>query len=513
MIAPHIWRLFYISYVLARHGALFFFKDIKSYPLTTRIISFIFSSRRKDVPPGQRLKDAFHTLGPTFIKLGQMLSTRPDLIGDATARDLSELRDRVPSFSTKTAIKIIESEFDRPVTELFRSFDRTPVAAASIAQVHFAIDASGNDVAVKILRPDIKRAFIRDIRLFYWIARRLEVNLPRLKRLRLTEIVALFEQTVRFEMDLRLEAAAASELKENMAQDEGVYVPTVNWRLTTERVMTLERVYGVNIDDEEELRNREHDIDKVLANASAMFFKQVFRDGFFHADMHPGNMLVRDDGVLVLIDFGIMGRVDVSTRMYLAHMLLGFLKRDYKKVADVHFDAGYIPANQSRELFAQACRSIGEPIFDLPQNEISIARLLEQLFRITEDFHMQTQPQLLLLQKTMVLAEGIGRRLNPEANFWELSRPFIEEWGRQNFGLKAGVKMRAEQVRDYSGKMLDMLNVTAANLPKALTDQGLYLHPQTLEMMGAGRQSGNIWTVIITAALVSALVSASMHFL
>src|SRR4051812_4011932 len=387
--------------------------------------------------PGERLAAALNELGPSFVKLGQMLSTRADLLGDEIAADLASLQDRLPPFPTEQARALIEAEFGRPLHSLFATFDDVPAAAASIAQVHFAVTTDGRPVAVKVLRPGIARAFARDLELFLWLAQLTERTTPALRRLKPVEVVLTFTESMQLEMDFRFEAAAASELAENFAGDPTFRVPRVDWQRTGRTVLTTERVTGIRVDNREALIAAGHSIPDLLHNAATSFFNQVFRDGFFHADLHPGNIFVDAGGALAVVDFGIMGRLDRATRYYLADMLLGFLSGDYRRVAEVHFAAGYVPARQSVDAFTQACRSVGEPIMGRPLQDISLARLLAQLFQVTEQFEMETQPQLLLLQKTMVLAEGVGRHLDPEINIWTLARPLIEEWMRANRGPEA----------------------------------------------------------------------------
>src|SRR6266851_8415968 len=441
-------RLVQIGFILARHDALFLLDRVV---VLLPLLAVLRLLRSRDpalvaARPGLRLATALHALGPSFIKLGQLLSTRADLLGEEFAADLSQLQDRLPPFPTADARAIVETEFAQPLGTLFAGFDDEPVAAASIAQVHFAVTTSGENVAVKILRPGIAAAFARDVDLFFWLAELVESTQPGLRRLRPVEVVRTLAETVRIEMDLRLEAAAASELAENFAGDADFRVPRVDWQRTSQRVLTLERVSGIRIDDRAALFAAGHDIEAILAKAAGAFFNQVFRDGFFHADLHPGNMFVEASGALAVVDFGIMGRLDRKTRYYLADMLLGFLSGDYRRVAEVHFDAGYVPRHRSVEEFAQACRSIGEPILGRPLQDISLARLLAQLFQVTEQFAMETQPQLLLLQKTMVLAEGVGRRLDPSVNIWSLARPLVEEWMRDNRGPEARLRERLDGI-------------------------------------------------------------------
>jgi ubiquinone biosynthesis protein len=457
------WYLLRMALSLARHDALF---PLEILGITPALVAWarLFARRRDVRRPGERLAAALQEMGPSFIKLGQALSTRADLLSEQIAADLASLQDHLPAFSGTEARRIIETELGQPIEVLFARFDDVPVAAASIAQVHFAVTTDGRDVAVKVLRPDIVHAFARDLDLFYWMAELVERTQPRFRRLKPVDSVRAFADVVRFEMDLRMEAAAAEELAENFADDPGYRPPAIDWDRTAQRVMTQERVDGTSIGDRDAIIAAGHDPHEVMKKCAEAFFYQVFRDGFFHADMHGGNAFVDRTGRIVPIDFGIMGRVDSDTRGYLAELLVAFLRRDYRAVADVQFRAGYVPPDQSREVFAQACRSIGEPIFGKPSNQISIARLMAQLLRVTEQFEMTVQPQLLLLQKTMLMAEGMGTRLNPEVNIWELSRPLIEEWMVTHFGPRATLDRAAEDVAQglrRLPRLIDSLHLVA----------------------------------------------------
>ena len=462
----HIARLIAIARTLARHDALFPLEVLRGVPsigwLARRLSRQRLSGRR-----GEKLAAALKDLGPTFIKLGQTLSTRPDLVGDDVADDLAHLQDRLPPFPTDQAVATIEQELGRPLSQAYASFDLEPVAAASIAQVHFAVTTEGRPVAVKVLRPGIETAFARDLDMYLWLARLLERFDRSTRRLRPIEIVQTLAESVRTEMDLRLEAAAASELGENFAGDPWFRVPEVDWSRTGQRVLTLERVTGIPIDERERLVDAGHDIHAILGIAANAFFAQVFLDGFFHADMHAGNIFVTEDGGLMAIDFGIMGRLDRRTRDYLADMLIGFVTRDYELVAEVHFRAGYVPPDRSLPAFAQAARSIGEPILERPLNEISIGKLLSQLFQVTEQFNMQTQPQLLLLQKTLLMAEGMGRRLDPTTNMWTLARPLVETWLRENRGPEGRLRRMVEDAVvavERVPRLLDVMERAAARV-------------------------------------------------
>ncbi len=457
------WRLLRMALSFARHDALF---PLENLGIAPALVAWarIFALKRDSRRPGQRLAAALQEMGPSFIKLGQALSTRADLLSASVAADLGQLQDHLPPFPGDEARRIIEAELGKPLPAIYASFDDVPVAAASIAQVHFAVTTDGRDVAVKVLRPGIAKAFERDLDLFYWIAELVERTQPRFRRLKPVDSVRAFADVVRHEMDLRMEAAAAEELGANFADDPHYRAPRIDWDRTAERVMTQERVDGTPIGDREAIIAAGHDPEEVMRRSAEAFFYQVFRDGFFHADMHGGNAFVDREGRIVPVDFGIMGRVDEDTRGYLAELLVAFLRRDYRAVAEVQFRAGYVPPDQSLETFAQACRSIGEPIFGKPSNEISIARLLAQMLRVTEQFEMTTQPQLLLLQKTMLMAEGMGTKLNPDVNIWELARPLIEDWMVTHFGPRATVERTvadlAQGLRRLP-RLIDSLHIVA----------------------------------------------------
>jgi ubiquinone biosynthesis protein len=503
----HLARLSQIALTLARYDALFPLERVAGLAPILALVRLV--RRRSPVPmrPGGHLATALHALGPSFIKLGQALSTRADLVGEDIASDLSALQDRLPPFPSAEARATVAAELGAPVESLFESFEDAPIAAASIAQVHLATTLEGRPVAVKVLRPGIKPAFMRDLDLFLWMADLVERTQPSLRRLKPTAVVNTFAETVWVEMDLRFEAAAASELRHNLNDDPDFRVPEVDWRRTSRQVMTSERVAGIPIDERERLIAAGHEPRAILEKAANAFFKQVFRDGFFHADLHPGNLFVAEDGAIVAVDFGIMGRLDRKTRFYLADMLLGFLTGDYRRVAQVHFDAGYVPPRQSLEAFAQACRSIGEPILERPLHEISLARLLAQLFEVTERFEMETQPQLLLLQKTMLVAEGVGRRLDPSVNMWTLARPLIEEWMRANRGVEA----RVVDAAAAAASLLERLPSLVHNLERAvsiLVNEGLQLDEEAMRALRERREAVRVLLVPLWLAAAALLAIA-----
>ena len=385
------------------------------------------------------------------------------------------------------------------------------MAAASIAQVHFGVTTAGEEVAIKVLRPGIERQMMRDIDFFTWIATWVERLQPGYRRLKPVKVVETFALWTRLEMDLRLEAAAASELAENFAQDHGFRVPRVDWQRTARRVLTLERVSGIASDEREALLAAGFDPDRILAKAAEAFFKQVFRDGFFHADMHPGNIFIDAEGDLVPVDFGIMGRLDKPTRRYLGEMLLGFLSADYQRVADVHFTAGYVPPDQDKAAFMQACRAIGEPIRDRALAEISIGRLLGQLFEVSEAFAMETQPHLLLLQKTMVVAEGVGRALNPELNMWQLAQPLIESWIAANLGPQAQLRSAVEEGLE-AARRLPLLVERGERILDSMASAGIRLDPQSLlALSGGNRSSGRLLPWALCLILGGVLLGILLH--
>ena len=505
-----IWR---ILRTLARHDALSAFEAVGSHARVRLALSLLGMPRIQAARTrrrGERLAAAFQALGPSFIKLGQALSVRSDLVGDEVAADLAQLQDRLDPFPSAAARATVEAELGGKLDDFFVDFEDEAVAAASIAQVHRAVTTEGEEVAVKVLRPGIEAAFNRDIELMRWLAQIIAGLHPSLDRLKPVEVVETFAETAQIEMDLRLEAAAAQELRANFEDMDGFEVPGVDWRRTGRRVITSSWVDGVPIHDRERLEAEGHDLAGIVALMASVFFLQVFRDGFFHADLHPGNLLVDKDGRVHAIDFGIMGRLDRPTRRYLADMLYSFLVRDYRRVADIHISAGLVPADQSASSFAQAARSIAEPILGLPLNEISLARLVGQLFQVAKRFRMEVQPQLLLLQKTMLVAEGVGRGLHPETNMWELAWPLIEGWMEEQLGPRARIRENAETFAD-----------AIMRLPKALGDleravdvlarNRVQLDPETVAGLRselAGRRRGRgMWLAALALAAAAALLA------
>ena len=443
MRGPHnILRLVRTLATLERTGAIGVVLEAFNAPprlrFAARVLGWPFKwlGLRGDpaLPPATR---ALTALGPAYIKFGQILSTRPDVVGDELALQLKYLQDKLPPFSTDVAKAMIEAELALPVTQIFSAFSE-PVAAASIAQVHRATLAdTGHEVAVKVLRPGIERAFRRDIDAFYFAASAIETLAPSARRLRPMDVITHFEGVVLGELDLRLESAAAAEFAANTAGDTGFAVPKPIWNLSGRTVMTLDWADGVNMADNAAIDAAGHDRNILGARVLQLFLSHALRDGYFHADMHQGNLKVAPNGDIIALDFGIMGRLDEYTRRVYAEILFGFIRRDYRRVAEVHFEAGYVPADHDIDEFARALRVVGEPIFGMDASRISMARLLAYLFEVTERFGMQTRTELILLQRTMVVVEGVARSLDPNINIWKVARPVVENYIKQNVGPKA----------------------------------------------------------------------------
>ena len=442
-----VYHLCKIARKLAASGAINTINEIHNIPIPVQIFFSFFSigikieTKNINKKPGEKLCEALEGMGTTFIKLGQFLATRPDIIGEELTKDLIKLQDKLPAFDLPKAKRVIEQELGQDQFKKITNLSES-IAAASIAQVHIAqvnIDGSNKNVAIKILRPDIEKLFNEELDALMLLAYIIENTISKTKRLKLVEVVHLLKEITNIEMDLRFEAAAANELYENTRNDIGFNVPKIYWDYTSKRILTLDKVNGISIREHESLGKNGVNLKKLAENLIQHFLKQAVRDGFFHGDMHQGNLFVDNKGNIIPVDFGIMGRLDQNNRMYLAEILYGFIQRDYKKVADIHFKAGLVPQEASREEFAQALRSVGEPIFGQSIKNISGGNLLAQLFEITEKFNMPTQTPLLLLQKTMVVVEGVARKLYPETNIWEVSRPILENWIKNLKGPKASI--------------------------------------------------------------------------
>ena len=473
MRGPHnIWRLIRTGATFERTGAMNVILDKLDLPpllkLTIRILGkpFKFLGLKGDTqfPPIVR---ALTALGPAYIKFGQILSTRPDLVGAELAMQLSVLQESLPPFSKNLAVLEIERDLEISIDNIFESISE-PIAAASIAQVHKAVlKSNGQKVAIKVLRPGIEKAFRKDIDAFYLAANIIEILSPKSRRLRPLEVIEHFDLVVQGELDLRLEASAASEFAANTIGDKSLSIPKIHWETSGRRVMTLDWIDGTPLADLKGLKNANIDMEKLSTQILSMFLRHALRDGFFHGDMHQGNLKINTNGELAIFDFGIMGRIDEYTRRVYAEILMGFIKKDYKRVAEVHFEAGYISSDQDVDLFAQALRSVGEPIFGQSAENISMAKLLSHLFDVTERFGMETRTELILLQRTMVVVEGVSRSLNPNSlDIWEAARPEVENYIKNNLGPKALIRdlMKSAQTLSHFGpKLPNLLENLLAN--------------------------------------------------
>jgi ubiquinone biosynthesis protein len=510
-------RIVRAGWVLGRAGffGLLPIEDLPARAETLFRLARTMEPRGLSIPErGRRISDALNRLGPSYIKLGQFLATRPDIVGVEMADALSALKDDLPPFPTSEARAIIEASIGQPLEKVFDSFSDS-VAAASIAQVHKAElrHPEGRElVAVKVLRPGIRRRFARDLRTFYAGARFVEQNAPETRRLRPIAVVEILQRSVSLEMDLRLEAAAYSEMSENITSESDFRLPAVNWELTGRDVLVTEWVEGTRLRDREALVEAGHDPKKIAASIVQSFLRHALRDGFFHADMHEGNLFVDSDGRLVAVDLGIMGRIGPKEQRFLAEILYGFIRRDYQRIAEVHIEAGYVPPVHSAEDFAQALRAIGEPIHGHRASEISMAKLLSLLFEVTEIFDMQTRPELVLLQKTMVVVEGVARRLDPEFDMWTTADPVVREWIERNLGPAGRLEQAGSALgalARFAGQAPELAR-RAERLSRELDDmtaRGLRLDPVTVEGIGleiarrnrSGRAA--LWVIALVAVL------------
>jgi ubiquinone biosynthesis protein len=475
-------------------------------------------SRRRSARSGrrERVAKAVDRLGPSYVKLGQFLATRPDIVGKDMAHELASLQDRMDTFPPTEAVTAIEGSLGLPLDEIFLDFG-PPVAAASIAQVHPAHvirDGEKVKVAVKVIRPGVRRRFAHDLVSYYLAARLQERFVPSARRLKPVEVARTLAQTTKVEMDLRLEAAAISELHENTEGDPGFRVPWVDWLRTGRDVVTMEWIDGIKMSNIGALREAGHDLEGLAATLIQSFLRHTLRDGFFHADMHPGNLFVEADGTIVAVDFGIMGRIGKKERRFLAEILYGFIRRDFRRVAEVHFEAGYVPPHHDVASFAQALRAIGEPIHGQSAETISMARLLTLLFEVTELFDMQTRPELLLLQKTMVVVEGVARSLDPHFNMWKASEPVVSKWIADNLGPRGFVS----DARDGIDALVSLMRQgpelaeRADRLAREMDDiieNGLRLERRTAELIAKSQARftrwGRIalWIVAITMVVIA----------
>lgn len=459
-------RLLYINWVLVRNGldeivlATHLFRPF-------RFVLYLLPWHwfRGDMPPrGERIRRSLEELGPIFVKFGQMLSTRRDLLPDDIAQELARLQDRVPPFPGDEARAIVEKSLNKPVSELFETFQEQPHASASIAQVHLARLRNGQDVVVKVVRPGIHKTIARDIGLLYVVAELAERYWREGRRLRPREVVAEYEKTILDELDLLREAANASQLRRNFQDSNLLYVPEVYWPYCRRQVMVMERIYGIPISDVAELKRQGVDLKRLAEQGVEIFFTQVFSHSFFHADMHPGNIFVSSEGRYIAVDFGIMGTLSPVDQRYLVENFVAFFKRDYRRVAELHVQSGWVPAGTRVEEFEAAIRTVCEPIFERPLKDISFGQLLLRLFQTARRFHMEVQPQLVLLQKTLLNIEGLGRDLYPDLDLWKTAKPFLERWMSEQIGVRAffqGMRQQAprwaEQLPQVPAMLYDVL--------------------------------------------------------
>lgn len=501
MRGPHnIWRLIRTGATLERTGAMRVTLDAFGAPRSLRILArvlgwpFAWLGLKGD-PSQPPLPRALTALGPAYIKFGQILSTRPDVVGDDLARQLRVLQDSLPPFATAEAKKMVAQELEIDVDDVFASFSE-PVAAASIAQVHKArIRATGEDVAIKVLRPRIEAAFRKDVDAFYFAARIIELFSPSSRRLKPMDVIEHFEGVVLGELDLRLETSSAAEYAATTAKDDGFAVPKVHWFLSARRVMTLDWVDGIAASDVAAIQEAGHDRAALGTSVLTYFLRHALRDGYFHADMHQGNLKIAQTGDIVALDFGIMGRLDSYTRRVYAEILFGFIRKDYRRVAEVHFEAGYVPADRDVDEFARALRSVGEPIFGMDASRISMGRLLAYLFEVTERFGMETRTELILLQRTMVVVEGVSRSLNPNINIWETARPVVESYINEHIGPKA-------ILRDLT-KTVQVLSRFGPKVPE-LVEEMLIRSGQPPEPERRGRTRVGVIGAVVGAAAMAA---------
>jgi ubiquinone biosynthesis protein len=447
------FRVIHIAWVLLRHGldefilAAHLFRPIRFF----RFLSpFYWLSRGERPPYAVRIRRTLEDLGPIFVKFGQILSTRRDLLPDDIAEELAKLQDSVPPFPGAQARAIVEAAYGRPVTEVFAAFEEQPLASASIAQVHAARLRSGQEVVVKVLRPGVARVIRRDIDLLYTIARLAQRYSKEARRLRPVEVVQEYEKTIFDELDLLREAANCSQLRRNFLGSDVLYVPEVHWDYCRPEVMVTERIYGTPVDEVDRLRAQGISMKLLGERGVEIFFTQVFRDNFFHADMHPGNIFVAPDGRYIGVDFGIMGTLTSGDQRYLAENLLAFFHRDYRRVAELHVESGWVPRTTRIDEFESAIRTVCEPIWEKPLSEISFGHFLLRLFQVARRFDMEVQPQLVLLQKTLLNIEGLGRMLYPQLDLWSTAKPFMERWMREQVGPKAFLRHVREALPEWS---------------------------------------------------------------
>jgi len=505
-------RLIHINWVLVFHGLdeivlkTHLFRPVRYLA----VFSPNYWLRNSSDSRGARIRRALEDLGPIYVKFGQALSTRRDLLPDDIADELVKLQDRVPPFSNELARSIIETELGMPISDAFAEFDAEPLASASVAQVHTAVLHSGENVVVKVLRPDIESRIRSDIGLLYELARFAERFWSDARRLRPVDVVAEFERTTLDELDLVREAANAAKLRRNFENSDVIYIPEIHWPLTRRKVLVMERIHGIPVGNIDQLREGGADFKLLAERGVEIFFTQVFRDNFFHADMHPGNIFVDLPAKYIAVDFGIVGTLSLSDQHYLAENFLAFFNRDYRKVAEMHVESGWVAESTRIEEFESAIRSVCEPIFEKPLKDISFGQLLLRLFQTARRFDMHVQPQLVLLQKTLLNIEGLGRQLYPDLDLWQTAKPFLEKWFHQRVGPKAKIDKLIKQFPDFAEQFPEIPSL----IYKAL-DNAAHAKQQTemqnRELMLLRQQMDNnhrrtVWAMLVSAVVISAAV-------
>ena len=498
--ATHILRLLRWGRILARHGALRGIEQDINTPAPVRRLCKI--ARFATVQPKEPdYAGAFQAIGPAAIKLGQALATRPDLVGADAARNLLTLQDDLPPVAFALIRREIEASFGKPLDALFASVDEVPVGAASIAQVHKGVTTEGRSVAIKVMRPGIREKLARDIDTYEWAAAHLEALGGEASRLRPRLVIANFKRWTARELDLRREAASSSELADAMRGYELYRVPGVDWDRTNGRVMTIDWIDGTKISETQALIDQGIDLPALAKRLVLAFLTQAISAGFFHADMHQGNLFVERDGTIAAIDFGIMGRIDRRARMWLAEILYGLTTGNYRRVAEIHFEAQYVPSYHSVDEFATALRAVGEPMRGKPVSELSVGQMLDGLFAITRDFDMQTQPHLLLLQKTMVMVEGLATQLDPAINMWDVSGPFVKSWIRDELGPEAAIADRLRSDAQTLLRLPDLLRRIEERFPAKGGAPEAPPLPE-VELIWERRRSARRWPGYAAAALL-----------
>lgn len=503
-----ILRLAKIVRVSLKYGLDQMILELQPSDYLTRVVRWLLFWRDLSAPRGERLRLALEALGPIFVKFGQVLSTRRDLLPTDIADELAKLQDQVPPFPAKQAVAELERVYGKPLDQVFATFSREPVASASVAQVHLATLFDGRDVAVKVLRPGITTIINNDIAILQTITALLDLW-PEAHRLKPREVAAEFDKHLHDELDLMREAANCSQLRRNFAGTAQLMVPEVYWDYCDTSVMVMERMYGIPISQKDELIRQGIDVPALARAGVEIFFTQVFRDGFFHADMHPGNIFVATDGAnrgkYIALDFGIIGTLSDSDKSYLAQNFLAFFRRDYRRVALAHVESGWVPADTRIDEFEAAIRSVCEPIFDRPLKEISFGRVLLRLFQTSRRFNVVIQPQLVLLQKTLLNIEGLGRQLDPDLDLWKTAKPFLERWMSEQLGWRGLVANLEKEAPRWSALIPELPRLLHQSL-KPHDDSALREELQRLRLQQR-RQ-----TMLLTGLLIIALVGLTLRF-